>query len=199
MKQRATTRMVVESGILLGLGFVLSVIKVKLIAGGGSITIASMLPIVVLAYKYGPLWGALCGFVHGIIQVIEGGGIAPPVQDFASYLLVFLLDFALAWSVVGLIAGALRKAHKKPQLCIAAGCFLGIAGRYLCSFFSGMVIWGVYAPPGQSIALYSLTVNGMVMIPEMLITTVAGFLLFSVPVIRHFAAQVLPQRQSAGQ
>lgn len=184
MKKRISAQQLVESGVLLGLGFVLSMLKVRLVAGGGSITMVSMLPIVILACKYGPAWGTLCGFVHGFLQVIEDGGIAPPVQDFTSYVLVFLLDFALAWAMVGLIAGLLRNVSGKPQVSIAAGAFVGIAGRFLCSFISGVIIWGVYAPEGQSVALYSFLANGSVMFPEMVITSVIGYALFSIPVLR---------------
>jgi thiamine transporter len=183
--QRVTkTQRLVESGILLALGFVLSIIKIRLVAGGGSITMVSMLPIVILAYKYGPSWGALCGFVHGLLQVIEGGGLAPPTRDFMSFVVVFLLDYALAWAAVGFIAGFVCKFAKNPQISIASGALLGIAGRYLSSTISGMVIWSVWMPEGQNVFLWSAGVNGLVMIPEMLITTVVGFAVLSIPVIR---------------
>ena len=178
------TQRLVESGILLALGFVLSIIKVRLVAGGGSITMVSMLPIVILAFKYGPSWGALCGFVHGLLQVLEGGGIAPPTRDFMSFAAVFILDYALAWAAVGLIAGFVCKFLSNPQISIALGALLGIAGRYLCSTVSGMVIWSVWMPEGENVFLWSLGVNGIVMIPEMLITTVAGFAVLAIPVIR---------------
>lgn len=184
MKKKISTRQLVESGVLLALGFVLSYLKVKLIPGGGSVTLVSMLPIVILAYKYGPVWGTACGFVHGLLQIIEDGSIAPPVRDATSYLLVFLLDYALAWAVVGLIAGLLRNASKNPRNAISIGAFLGIAGRFVCSFLSGVIIWGVYAPEGQSAAVYSFLANATYMVPEMLITTGAAFLLFSVPVMK---------------
>lgn len=182
--RKITTRQLVESGILLALGFILSTIKIRLIAVGGSVTLASMLPLIILAYKYGPSWGALCGFVHGVLQVIEAGGFAPPTKDFISYVLVFLLDFALAWAAVGLLAGLLRNISTKPQISISAGAFIGIAGRFICSFLSGVIIWGVYAPEGQSVILYSLTVNGSIMIPEMIITSAVGFAIFCLPVMQ---------------
>jgi len=184
MKRQISAKQLVESGVLLALGFVLSVFKIKLVAVGGSVTLASMLPIVILAYKYGPGWGTLCGFVHAMLQIIEDGGIAPPVRDAQSFLLVFLLDFALAWAVVGLLAGLLRGVSEKPQRAIAVGALAGVGGRFLCSFLSGMIIWGVYAPQGQSVALYSLAVNASYMVPEMLVTSVLGYLLFSVPVLQ---------------
>lgn len=181
MKARIGTRQLVESGILLALGYVLSMIKIKLVVVGGSVTLVSMLPLVILAYKYGPSWGALCGFIHGFLQILEGGGFAPPTKDFISYVLVFLLDFALAWTFVGLLAGLLRNISQKPQIAISIGAFVGIAGRFLCSFLSGVIIWGVYAPEGQSVILYSLGVNASVMIPEMIITALVGYIVFSVP------------------
>lgn len=189
MKTRIGTRQLVESGILLALGFVLSIIKIKLVAAGGSITLVSMLPIVILGYKYGASWGTLCGFIHGLLQILEDGGFAPPTKDFISYLLVFLLDFAVAWAVVGLLAGLLRNISAKPQIAIAAGSFIGIAGRFLCSFLSGVIIWRVYAPAGQSVILYSLGVNASVMVPEMLITSFIGGAIFSIPFLQK---QVLP-------
>lgn len=189
MKTKIGTRQLVESGILLALGFVLSMIKIRLVAVGGSVTLVSMLPIVLLAYKYGPSWGLLCGFVHGMLQVLESGGFAPPTQDFVSYALVFLLDYALAWAAVGLLAGLLRNVSPKPQVAVAAGAFVGIAGRFLCSFLSGVVIWGVYAPEGQSVILYSLAVNASVMVPEMLITTVVGYGILCIPALQ---SQVCP-------
>lgn len=185
MKSKVDTRRLAESGILLAAALVLSMIKIRVSFLNGSITLASMLPIVVLAYKYGPSWGALCGLVHGILQVIEGGGFAPPAKNVWSYILVFILDYALAWALVGFIAGLLRGASSKPQVSIAVGAFVGIAGRFLCSFISGVVIWSVYAPEGQSVWLYSLGVNGAVMVPEMIITSLAGLALFCSPMLQN--------------
>jgi thiamine transporter len=193
VKTKITTRQLVESGVLLALGYVLSIIKIKLVAVGGSITLVSMLPIIVLAYKYGAPWGALCGFIHGLLQILEGGGFAPPTKDFISYVLVFLLDYAFAWAFVGLLAGLLRNISTRPQFAIAAGSFVGIAGRFLCSFLSGVIIWRIYAPEGQSVILYSLGVNASVMVPEMLATTIIGFVLFSVRVLQD---QVRPTQRS---
>jgi len=184
MQQNSNVKRLVETAVLLALGFVLSTLKVKLVAAGGSITIVSMLPIVILANKYGVAWGTLSGFVHGILQIIEDGGIFPPTNDVLSYAMVLILDYALAWAAVGLIAGLLRNTSSKPYISISLGCFFGIAGRFLCSFMSGVIIWRVYAPEGQSPWIYSLLTNGMVLLPEMIIHTVVGYLLFRVPVMQ---------------
>jgi thiamine transporter len=85
--------------------------------------------------------------------------------------------------VVGLLAGTLRNASSKPGIAIVAGSLVGIAGRFVCSFLSGVIIWGVYAE-GQNVIIYSLSVNASVMIPEIIVTAVAGFSLFSIPVLK---------------
>lgn len=184
LKSRFPTKQVVESGIFLALGYVLSIMKITTNVNGGSVTIVSMLPIIILGYKYGPSWGLMCGFLHGCLQVVEDGGFSPPTSTLISYALVFLLDYALAWAAVGWIAGLCRNISSKTQISVAAGAFLGIAGRYLCSFLSGIIIWRIYAPEGQSVIIYSLVANGSSLIPEMILTTAAAFLVFSIPAMK---------------
>ena len=69
---------------------------------GGSITLASMVPIVVVSVITGPKWGLLSPFVYALLQMLIGGIAAPPVQDFLSYLLVVMLDYVIAFGVLGL-------------------------------------------------------------------------------------------------
>ena len=63
----------------------------------------------------------------------------------------------------------------------AVVCFL----RFVCSFLSGIVIWGAYAPEGTPVWIYSLTYNGGYMLPELIITT-AGIVLLSLMMPRLF-------------
>lgn len=175
----------VESALLLAVGYVLTMVKFKVIPQGGSVTLASMLPIVLLAYRYGPVWGFLVGGIHGLLQMMEGGLAVPPTTNFINYLLVILLDYILAWAMVGLLSGLVMKQMKNPRTAVTVGALVGIFGRFLCSFLSGMIIWGVYAPEGQSVALYSFLANGMVLFPEMIITAFVGFTFFSFSAIRN--------------
>ena len=67
-----------ESGILLAIGILIDTF-LKFDATwlyGGSVTLCSMLPLVVIAYKYGPAWGSLAGVVHGLITMLLSGGRA---------------------------------------------------------------------------------------------------------------------------
>ena len=66
------TLRLVTSGVLIGLATVLSVIKVFALPFGGSVTLFSMVPILVLGYMYGVKWGLLSGGVYGLLQMILG-------------------------------------------------------------------------------------------------------------------------------
>lgn len=179
---RTNTRRLVESGILLALGFILSFLKIEIIPSA-SITLISMLPVILLAYKYGTTWGLLCGLVHGLLQMVEGGIDTPPTQDVWSYFLVVMLDYLLAFSVLGL-AGMVRKVSDNPSIAIAVCVIFGIACRFVCSYLSGAIIWGVYAPEGQSPWLYSFVINGTKFGVEMAYTAIIAALMLKMPVIQ---------------
>ena len=62
MQIQKTLRLV-ETGILLAIATVLSVIQPFQLPFGGGITIFSMLPVVLLSYRHGVKWGLLSGFL----------------------------------------------------------------------------------------------------------------------------------------
>lgn len=182
--KKIDTRRLAESAILIAIGFILSFIKIEILPSA-SISLISMLPVMLLAYKYGTSWGLLCGLVHGLLQMVEGGIDTPPTEDFFNYLLVVMLDYLLAFSFLGL-AGLFRKAFKNPQLCIAVCCAVGIFARFICSYTSGVIIWGVYAPEGQSPWIYSLAVNGTKFGIEGAITIIIAVTMLGFAVIRKY-------------
>lgn len=96
---------------------------------------------------------------------------APPVETVFWYALVVLLDYVVAFTVLGL-AGVIAKPFSNPVKGAVVGTLTVTAVRYLCHFASGILIWGVYAPEGTPVWLYSLLYNGSYMIPEMIITTI---------------------------
>ncbi len=148
---------------------------------GGSITLASMVPVIVASIIMGPKWGVLSSVVYALIQMLIGGIAAPPVQDFLSYLMVIMLDYIIAFGVLG-FAGFFYNIFKKNDFSIPTSAFLVTFIRFLCHFLSGIIIWGVYAPEGQSVLLYSLIYNGGYMLPEIIITTFVTALL--IPIVK---------------
>ncbi|MBB6454121.1 thiamine transporter [Salirhabdus euzebyi] len=127
---------------------------------GGSVSIG-MLPIFIMAYRWGIKGGLLTGFLFGGLQLILGQPwIATPVQAF--------LEYFVAFTVVGLAGvfakqiqqGLLNGNAKKWVSYIILGTLIGGLLRFICHFVAGIVFFAEYAPEGTPVVLYSLGYNG---------------------------------------
>jgi thiamine transporter len=54
---------------------------------------------------------------------------------------------------------------------------VGIGGRFLCHFTSGLVFFATYAPAGMNPALYSAIYNAWYLVPELIVSSVFMFVL----------------------
>ena len=136
---------------------------------GGSVTLASMAPLIMISYLMGPKQGILSGIAYAVIQMLTGF-YPPPTQTVPAFILVVLLDYLLAFGVLGL-AGFFYRMFGKKRWAIPLSGAIVTSLRYLCHILSGILIWGVYAEEGQTVLAYSLIYNGSYMIPEIIITT----------------------------
>ena len=171
------TRILVEGALMIALASVLSEIKIPLWVQGGSIKLFAMVPLVLMSYRHGLKWGVFTAFVHSVIQMMMGFHNVLYCATLGSQILCILLDYILAYTCLGLavlVPAALGRKTLWYGAGAAAVCFL----RFVCSFLSGIVIWGAYAPEGTPVWIYSLTYNGGYMLPELIITT-AGIVLLS--------------------
>lgn len=171
MEKKRRLSILVEGGVMIALATVLSMIKLLDMPYGGSITALSMLPILVFAYRHGLKWGLLAGFADGLIQLILGTSAIAGISWQATVCAV-LFDYLLAFTV--LAAAALFRGRRWG---FVAGVMLGIFLRFVCHYITGVAIWSVYAPEGQSVWLYSLLYNGGYMGVEFVTHTVAALLL----------------------
>ena len=149
---------------------------------GGSVTLASMVPIIAASEIFGLKYGLITSVVFSILQMIPsvGGFYPPPTQTLSYFFLVILLDYVLSYSVLGL-SGGICKVLRYKKYSYALSGFITVCIRYLCHIMSGLLIWGVYAPEGQTVLYYSIVYNGSYMIPEIIITTMV--LIFVTPFI----------------
>lgn len=201
MSNQKTTLRLVESGLLIAIGVVLDTFfKFEAPwAYGGSITLCSMLPLCIIAYKYGVLWGSLAGTAHGLITMLisgfRAGGLAAMIEDnggLTLFLWIVLFDYLLAFAAIGL-AGFAPRFMKSTAGALSVGAVIGLAGRYLMHCISGYLFFSEYAEWffeqsswGQAIldsisgtalsVTYTLVYNGLYMIPEMILTAVAALL-----------------------
>ena len=176
-------RILTECALMVALSAVLQVIPFFSLPNGGSITLASMAPIVLAALRHGPKWGLLTSFACSLVQMLLGGISSPPTETFGWFVLVVLLDYALAFTCLGLAPLFARPFGGSQIAGPAAGSVAVCLIRFFCHYLSGIIIWGVYAPEGQPVWLYSLTYNGSYMLVETVLTTTAVLLLYG-PLMR---------------
>jgi thiamine transporter len=155
------TRILTEVIAAVALSGVLHLITMYQFPEGGRITAAAMVPVLFVALRRGPKIGILAGIAFGLVVLIEEPFIFHPLQ--------VLFDYPLAFGALGL-AGFFRKFP-------LVGVVVGIAGRFVCHFTSGLVFFATYAPAGMSPALYSALYNGSYLVPELVVSSIVMFVL----------------------
>ncbi len=168
----------VEAAVLMAVAVVLDYLC-KLIPFqfpyGGGISI-SVLPLIYFAFRRGTLWGLGAGVVFSVLQIITGW-YPPPAGTWWAFLLCVLLDYLLAFSVLGLADLIVGLFGRHRLAGYGAGAVAVCLLRFLCSFLSGVVLWDSYCPDGMSVWVYSLLYNGGYMIPNAILTGVLAVLL----------------------
>ena len=181
------TKRLVESAILIALGTVLSLFSFSgPWALGGGITICSMLPLVILAQRYGTRWGVFSALVYAVLQMILGFSNVQYAQNVWQAIAIILFDYIIAFGVIGFSA-AFNGVIKNRPVSIAVGTIVTLLGRLACHFISGWVIWEALWPNelGWAAPVWSIAYNASYMIPEILITTIAAVALY-VPLKRYY-------------
>ena len=133
-KNRFDAKHLAFAGICVAMSFVLAFIKIKPVQYGGSITLASFVPILIFAYVYGPTDGFLVGLIHGLLNFVESPYILTPAT--------FILDYLLAFAGVGFM-GFFGKTKRKGKaaLPIVLGCVCVFSFRFISHLFSGMIFF----------------------------------------------------------
>lgn len=134
------------SGVALAIAMALSQVKFFALPQGGDVTLFSMLFIVIIGYFFGVRQGILVGIVYGLLKLAFGGWVAHPVQ--------LLLDYPLAFGALGL-SGLFAGSENG----LIKGVIVGVTGRFLLHFISGVVFFASYAPEGWNPVIYSLWYN----------------------------------------
>lgn len=177
-KRTSSARMLVESAIMVAIATVLSLIKLVDLPYGGSITIACMLPIILIAYRHGLRWGLLAGLVFGLIQQLLGINTLSYVTSWQSVIAVILLDYLIAFMMTG-FGGAFRKLASQPRALLFGAILTGVL-RYICHVISGATVWAGLSIPTNAALLYSLGYNATYMIPETIVTAIVAYYIGSV-------------------
>ena len=105
-KTYSKTRTLVECALMIALGTVLANIKIYELPNGGSITLFSMLPFIMISFRHGVKWGLFTGFVNSLLQMLLGF-YAPPAPGILPLVGMILLDYVLAFTLLGLACAVL--------------------------------------------------------------------------------------------
>ncbi len=167
-------RRMTECSMMVALASVLSLLPLVEMPYGGSITLASMLPIVILAYRHGTAWGLLSGLLFGVIQQLLGLKNLSYFTTWQSVVAVILLDYLIAYAVIGL-AGIFRRRQKNQPLALLYGGVLVCLIRYLLHVIAGATVWAGLSIPTEAAFLYSISYNATYMLPETLILVTVLF------------------------
>ena len=165
------TKILAEVVVSVALAYVLNLIVLFRMPQGGSVTAVSMVPILWLALRRGAKIGILTGVVFGLVDLFPQPFIVHPVQ--------FLLDYPLAFGALGL-AGLVR-GHP------IFGVVVGIGGRFVCHFLSGIIFFAIYAPEGMTPVIYSAVYNGSYLVVEVAFSIIVMYVLAKRGIINMYA------------
>ncbi|MBO4327376.1 MAG: energy-coupled thiamine transporter ThiT [Clostridia bacterium] len=167
----------VESGVLLAMGVVLSIIKLLDLPYGGSVTVASMFPVMLIAYRHGPGYGLVSAAVYGAIQQLLGLKTLSFVSTWQSVIAVIMLDYVIAFAVIGFGGAFRRRFGEKQSLELCSGAFLVCILRYACHVISGATVWAGLSIPTKAALAYSFAYNATYMVPETIVMLIAAYFL----------------------
>ena len=176
--KRMNVRALTECSVMIALSVVLGFIKVAEMPYGGSVTLASMFPIVIVAYRHGFGWGMGAATANSLVQLISGIKYFSYFTTWQSVIALMVFDYVLAFAVFGL-AGVF-KGRMKQNLSIALGAVLSSMLRYFCHVISGATIWAGLSIPSGAALVYSLGYNATYMIPETVILVAVSIYLGSI-------------------
>ncbi|MEW8994705.1 energy-coupled thiamine transporter ThiT [Clostridium sp.] len=150
-----TSRLTAHIALAVAMSIILQFFKFFEFPYGGSATLASMLPIILISLIYGPTIGMFTGFVYGILNFIIGPAyILHPIQ--------VLFDYTLPFMAIGL--SGFFKNNK--FLAIVVAFFV----RFIFHYIAGIIFWGSYAAEYHlTPAVYSLVYNGPYILIDCLI------------------------------
>ena len=171
-----------ECAVMLALSFALSCAKLFEMPMGGSVTVASMLPVMLISVKYGVGVGVSTSFLYSLTQLLQAfasANVFPYCETPGTLVLCILFDYIVPFTILGL-AGIFQKfpISKKAEINVYYGITACVLLRFLCHFVTGVVIWKQWAPDGMGKYLYSLLYNGGFLTLDFALCIICAVLMF---------------------
>ena len=162
--------------------------------------------------KWGMFTSLAYSMVQIVMDLYLGKGstimalFMPTSDEFMGYaaaIIILIIDYLVAYSLLGL-GGIFRNKIKNKTVALSLGVVLALSLRYVAHITSGCIFYGAWAKwffeqenfysiggwildtfSGKGLVLiYSIFYNGLYMIPEIIITTVAAIAISRLPIIK---------------
>ena len=173
-RKMSDTRSIVYGAISIALSFALSYAKLFKLPQGGSVTFASLHPLMVYCCMFGTRRGLVVCTIYGVLQALQDPFIIHPMQ--------FLLDYPLAFGLIGVSGIFMEKGVFKEKKIVAflLGGIIAVVLRYACHVCSGVFAFADYADLDKygSAIVYSMAYNSFTFV-DMALALVAGSTLFA--------------------
>ena len=201
------TKRLTESAMLIALAIILELVSKMFIPElpfGGQITLAAMLPVVLIAYRHGMKWGFVAAFTYSLLQMALGAktvsaaflpGYFGDGAMLFNALLMCLLDYVLAFTVLGL-GGIFRRRCENQGTALVLGAVVTGALRYLLHVIAGCTVWAGVSIPDAAALVYSLAYNATYMVPEVAVTAIGAWYLSRAVNLRGATLSRAPQTQA---
>ena len=173
------TRSIVYGAIAIAMSFALSYARFIHLPQGGSVTFASLLPLMIYCCMFGTRRGIVVCLIYGCLQALQDTYIIHPVQ--------FMLDYPLAFGMIGVSGFFCERTPLKKNKLIAfiVGAVIAVVLRYACHICSGVFAFADYADleTYDTAIAYSFAYNSFTIV-DLAIDLAAGILLLLSPAFR---------------
>ncbi|MBP5264866.1 MAG: energy-coupled thiamine transporter ThiT, partial [Lachnospiraceae bacterium] len=138
-------------------------------------------------------WGVVTAFVYSVIQLILGLDNVGYATGFAMALGVILLDYIIAYTVIG-FSGIFENSFGKTSKAVFVGILVTFALRFVCHYITGVWIWKEWMPETfmkmtmTSPWIYSALYNGWYMLAELVFTEIVAMIIYK-PLGRYFRCE----------
>ncbi len=177
-----TTRDVTYASVCLASSFALSFIPLYQMPSGGTVTPASVLPILIFCYYFGFRKSLVVCSAYMLLQLLQKPYIVSPYSALLDYMLPYL-----SLSVMGLFRYKKANGNLKKHARFFIGAIAYLIIRLFSHTLSGVLFWASGIDflvwngdlVGVTAWAYSLTYNALFLIPDTAIAVVASIFLLS--------------------
>ena len=187
-KEVNETKSIAYAAVCLATSFALSYVRIFHMPQGGSVTLASLIPIMLYSYMFGVRRGVVIGTIYGLLQFIQEPYFYHPME--------FLLDYPIAFGAIGLtgLFNELNILGDKPitedstkiktqvtwrkPLQFAICATIAVTLRYFSHVIAGAYFFGEWRETGYSVIGWSFAYNAFAFV-DLVFDIIVGVALFT--------------------